>query len=346
MKSNTRSADKSAEHQMKCPAFLFIVFLAAFALTFSIFSAIVSSENADSPLDAPPPIRGVEISKYDMRIQQNAGTIKTYDVIVKNIGVLEPTEMTMREDRLLDTWFTAKNTISGLMFGEEDTLQYQLSIPRTTEGGTHLFSIVAYASYGTSTKTDIQPVFLEIIPYEGVAGNDSEEGMFRVIPTTEKGDVMIGGKTEGDEPIVITPEELQDIIGDVVCIGDVCGEVVETEEEVIVDDGAEETKEKSLVREIAKSAYSKVTGFLADTKSKISSRVPAAGTAGDLVENTAKTVAKPFEFVFSIIQRIVSFARRTANNALFNSNILMNIVIALIIIMIVLATGLKYLLKE
>lgn len=340
MKSNTHSADKSAEQQIKCPAFLFIVFFTAFALTFSIFSAIVSSENADSPLDAPPPIRGVEISKYDMRIQQNAGTTKTYDVTVKNIGVLEPTEMTMREDRLLDAWFTAKNTISGLMFGEEDILQYQLSIPRTAEGGTHLFSIVAYAHYGTSTKTDIQPVFLEIIPYDGVVrevlgeygGEDGGAIIEKEVVEQVSISQDIGDSTDKEIPIVITPEELRDMIGDIVCIGEDCGEVV-------ADEGTEETGEKSVIIETAKSAYNKITGFVTGARSKISSRIPTANAA-------AKTIAKPFEFVFSIVQRIVSFARTITNNILSNSSLLKNIMIALLVIVIILATGLKYLLKE
>jgi len=350
MKYSTKSSTKS---DTKCPAFLFIVFFAAFAITFSVFSTIASPQE-DPGLDIPPPIRAVQITRYDKFIQQNAGTTATYDIVVKGTGVLEPTAVTMREDRLLDTWFAAKNTISGLMFGDEDTLQYELTIPRTAEGGTHIFSIVAYATYGTATRTDIQPVFLEIIPYEGTvrevpvefggedAGAIIEKEVVEQVAISED----IGGGAEDGEVVVITPEELKGMVGDIICIGDVCGEVEDVEIIPISEVEGEETEKESIVVEAAKSTYNRITGFVADARARISARVPAAGDAGDLVQDTAKNVAKPFEFVFSLIQKAVSFVRRAANSVFSERSTLMNIATALLALVIILGALLRYLLKE
>ena len=138
-------------------AVLFCIFLVV-----NLFNTTTSS----AAVEIPPPIHGVEIFEYNDSLTQIAGITETYEVKVKNIGVVGLGEVKLGAERLEYGWFSSNETAS-LEFKDVVTLRYSLSVP-TDARGLYVFSIIAYGTSADTTVSNTGIVslnVLESVPY-------------------------------------------------------------------------------------------------------------------------------------------------------------------------------------
>ena len=133
----------------------FLIALTLFTL-FTLFTPIISS----AAEQVPPPIYDIEISEYDYSLNQKPGTTETYEVKIKNIGILSLRDIKLEAEKIPEDWFLSDDTI-GLEFGEVGALEYELTVP-TGISGLYAFPLIVRGSYGVGIVSDIKPVVLNI----------------------------------------------------------------------------------------------------------------------------------------------------------------------------------------
>ncbi len=131
----------------------FLIILTLFTL-FTLFTPIISSATKD----VPPPIYGIEILEYDYSLNQKPGTTETYEVKIKNIGILSLRDVKLEAEKIPEDWFSSDATID-LEFGEVGALKYELTVP-VGISGLYAFPLIARGSYGVGIVSDIKPVIL------------------------------------------------------------------------------------------------------------------------------------------------------------------------------------------
>ena len=110
--------------------------------------------------DTPPQIYDVGIVVYDDLLFQEAGTTATYEVTVRNTGVMDLSDVRLGMERLEEEWFSSDDTAM-LESGQEANLTYTLQMPEDSEG-THAFSLVVFASSGRTGISSMEIVSLNI----------------------------------------------------------------------------------------------------------------------------------------------------------------------------------------
>jgi len=131
--------------------------IVSFLISLTLFSAVVSA----AATEIPPPVSGIEILEYEESIVQQAGTSGTYEVKVKNIGVLSLLDVNLGAEKIQEGWFSSDDAVD-LEFGEAGVLAYELKVPEGVSG-LYWFSLVARGSHGVGTVSDTGPVILNIV---------------------------------------------------------------------------------------------------------------------------------------------------------------------------------------
>lgn len=143
-----------------------INFFIIFSVALMLFSGTIALLNSAAiPVSAAsadiPPVSGIEILEYENSILQEAGTISTYEVKVKNIGVLDLRDVGLDAEKIPAGWFSSNATLE-LEFGKVGVLKYELAIPEDASGMS-AFSLIVKGSYGPGVVTDIAPVVLNVL---------------------------------------------------------------------------------------------------------------------------------------------------------------------------------------
>lgn len=113
--------------------------------------------------EIPPPVSGIEISEYSDSIIRQSGTIGTYQVEIKNIGILSLYDVRLEAEKLPEGWFSSSSDpVAELGFGDIAILEYELAVPEGVSG-LYAFSLITRGSYGVSTVSDIEPVVLNVL---------------------------------------------------------------------------------------------------------------------------------------------------------------------------------------
>lgn len=133
----------------------FLITLTLFTL-FTLFTPIISVAAGQ----VPPPIYDIEISEYDYSVNQKPGTTETYEVKIKNIGILSLRDIKLEIEKIPEDWFLSDDTV-GLEFGEVGALKYELTVPAGISG-LYAFPLIVRGSYGVGIVSDIKPVVLNI----------------------------------------------------------------------------------------------------------------------------------------------------------------------------------------
>lgn len=126
----------------------------------------------DALCDTPPPVYAVDITDYEDTLSQHAGTTKTYEVTVKNTGVMAMSEIRLGVERIDLGWFSSTETVA-LEFGETAVLAYELAIPEGTEGF-RAFSLVVFGTSGSTTVSNTKIVSLDITPADASSDEPSD----------------------------------------------------------------------------------------------------------------------------------------------------------------------------
>lgn len=128
-----------------------------FLISLTLFTVVVSA----AATEIPPPVSGIEIFEYRDSIVQQAGTNGTYEVKIKNIGVLSLQDIKLGAEKIQEGWFSSDDAVD-LEFGEIGVLKYELKVPESASD-LDWFSLVVSGSYGAGTTSDIKPVVLNIV---------------------------------------------------------------------------------------------------------------------------------------------------------------------------------------
>jgi len=165
--------------------------IASFLIALILFTPIISL----AAKEVPPPIYDIEISEYDYSLNQNPGTTETYEVKIKNIGILSLRDIKLEIEKIPEDWFLSDDTI-GLEFGEVGTLEYELTVPAEISG-LYVFPLIVRGSYGVGIVSDIKPVVLNITTLAGP----------NIITTTTTIETEI--EAERDETTTTTTEPIE-----------------------------------------------------------------------------------------------------------------------------------------
>jgi hypothetical protein len=121
---------------------------------------IICVKPATVAADTPPQIYDVGIVMYDYLLFQEAGTTATYEVTVRNTGVMDLSDVRLGAERLEEGWFSSDD-IAVLEAGQEANLTYDLQIQGGSEG-MYAFSLVVFASSGRTGISNTKIVSLNI----------------------------------------------------------------------------------------------------------------------------------------------------------------------------------------
>lgn len=131
--------------------------------------------------DVPPQVYDIDIVSYGESLFQQAGTSVSYEVTVKNTGVMGLGDVRLGAERLDAEWFSSDETTT-LESGQEANLKYTLNIPEGEEG-LHAFSIAVFATSATTGISSTKIVSLEVVSGSGTEADTTTTSTTDAQPT-------------------------------------------------------------------------------------------------------------------------------------------------------------------
>jgi hypothetical protein len=138
-----------------------------------LVGAALAGMPAVSSAAIAPPVSGIEITKYEEEITQEAGTSADYTVAVKNVGSLDLDPIYLSSSKITASWFESEGR-TALEFNKTGELSYTLTLPDTVKG-IYVFTVTAVGSYGEVRETDTKPVLLTVVEAEETAGEHTTQ---------------------------------------------------------------------------------------------------------------------------------------------------------------------------